>query len=137
MVLAYFFMVACMSLHSSCNYTTSFLDSILRASFAISTMTFSKARPGQAGLPSNNPTQSFWHSQPSETLLGHRTTKTLPSEADFVIIGSGISGAFAAHFLQQDARGKDLKVVMLEAREACWGATGRVKSHFPSPMCDL
>lgn len=84
------------------------------------------APPGQASLPTANSTDSFWHSDPSKILLGHRTTASLPTEADVVIIGSGISGASAAHFLRQDDRGKDLKVVMLEAREACWGATGRV-----------
>jgi FAD dependent oxidoreductase len=85
---------------------------------------------GQAGLPSANSTKSFWHSDPSKILLGHRTTAALPTEADVVIIGSGISGASAAHFLRQDDRGKDLNIVMLEAREACWGATGRVGVIF-------
>ena len=84
-------------------------------------------RPGQASLPTANSTKSFWHSDPSTILLGHRTTASLPTEADVVIIGSGISGSSAAHFLRQDDRGKDLSIVMLEAREACWGATGRVR----------
>jgi glycine/D-amino acid oxidase-like deaminating enzyme len=48
-----------------------------------------------------------------------------------VIIGSGIAGAFAAHYLASAEHGKDVDVVMLEAREACWGATGRV-SHLTS-----
>ncbi|KAN0108679.1 FAD dependent oxidoreductase [Hyaloscypha variabilis] len=87
------------------------------------------APPGQASLPTANSTDSFWHSDPSKILLGHRTTASLPTEADVVVIGSGISGASAAHFLRQDDRGKDLKVVMLEAREACWGATGRNGGH--------
>ena len=78
------------------------------------------------GLPVANSTASFWHSEPSDFLLGHRTTAKLPEYADVVIIGSGITGASAAHFLQEDERARDLKVVMLEAREACWGATGRV-----------
>jgi len=41
-----------------------------------------------------------------------------------VIIGSGVTGAFAARDLSLQADKK--RVVMLEAREACWGATGRV-----------
>jgi glycine/D-amino acid oxidase-like deaminating enzyme len=45
-----------------------------------------------------------------------------------VIIGSGIAGAFAAHYLAGGEHERDVDVVMLEAREACWGATGRVSS---------
>lgn len=89
-------------------------------------MTVSKENPGQASLPTPHSTTSFWHSEPSKVLLGHRTTTALPTEADVIIIGSGISGASAVHFLREDAAGKDLNIVMLEAREACWGATGRV-----------
>lgn len=79
---------------------------------------------GQSGLPVDNPTESYWHKKPSEKLLGHRTTADLPSAADVVIVGSGITGASAAHTLKEHQ--PDLDVVMLEAREACWGATGRV-----------
>jgi hypothetical protein len=89
-------------------------------------MTGGTAPSGQASLPTANSTKSFWHNDPSKILLGHRTTPALPTQADVVIIGSGISGASAAHFLRQDDRGNDLDIVMLEAREACWGATGRV-----------
>jgi len=82
---------------------------------------------GQASLPTPHSTASFWHKDPSKTLFGHRTTPFLPLKTDVVIIGSGISGSFAAHWLRENENGKDLNVVMLEAREACWGATGRVK----------
>lgn len=95
-------------------------------------MTGGAAASGQASLPTANSTKSFWHSDPSKILLGHRTTASLPTETDVVIIGSGISGSSAAHFLRQDARGKDVRIVMLEAREACWGATGRVGTSVSS-----
>ncbi|KAF3906661.1 hypothetical protein ABW20_dc0109789 [Dactylellina cionopaga] len=80
-------------------------------------------------VPSEESTSSFWLKQPDEFLLGHRTTTELPTEADIVIIGSGIAGAQTARYLcEQDGgawtQGK--RIVMLEAREACWGATGRV-----------
>lgn len=88
---------------------------------------------GQASLPTPNSTKSYWHRDPSKVLFGHRTTRSLPAKADLVIIGSGISGASAAHFLREDDKGKDLDVVMLEAREACWGATGRVSQSTPLP----
>lgn len=93
-------------------------------------MVIREAVEGQSGLPSPNPTESYWHKEPSQKLLGHRTTEDLPEAADIVIIGSGITGAFAARFLKH-GNAKDSKVVMLEAREACWGATGRVSPLFP------
>ncbi|KAM4054535.1 FAD dependent oxidoreductase [Hirsutella rhossiliensis] len=76
---------------------------------------------GQAELPTLNSTHSYWHRDPSKKLLGHRTTESLPSTADVVVVGSGITGTFAARELVAGGRG----VVMLDAREACWGATGR------------
>jgi hypothetical protein len=81
-------------------------------------------KPVPAPLPVPNPSKSFWHSEPSEFLLGHRTTEELPEYADAVIVGSGITGASAAKYLAEEH--VNWKVVMLEAREACWGATGRV-----------
>ncbi|KAH9845411.1 FAD dependent oxidoreductase [Teratosphaeria destructans] len=89
-------------------------------------------RPRQpAGLPSEKSTLSFWHTQPSPLLTGHRSTRNLPESADVVIIGSGISGASIAHHLLTStvSTSKRLDVVMLEAREACWGATGRNGGH--------
>ncbi|TVY29242.1 putative oxidoreductase [Lachnellula hyalina] len=84
---------------------------------------------GRASLPTADSTKSYWHRDPSKVLFGHRTTPSLPTKADVVIIGSGISGASAAHFLHENDKGKDLDIVMLEAREACWGATGRNGGH--------
>lgn len=83
-----------------------------------------KPSPGQSTLPTPNSTKSFWHSEPSEKLIGHCTTPELPAQADVVVIGSGISGSMAARELVLEGGGLD--VVMIEAREACWGATGRV-----------
>ncbi|KAI5922690.1 FAD dependent oxidoreductase [Camillea tinctor] len=77
-------------------------------------------------------TKSYWHKEPSAKLLGHRTTPDLPRAADVAIVGSGITGAFAAHFLRE--KRPDLNVVMVEAREACWGATGRNGGHCQPAM---
>lgn len=79
---------------------------------------------GQAELPTPESTASYWHREPAEALIGHRTTESLPAKADVIVIGSGITGAFTARELVAGRR----EVLMLEAREACWGATGRV-SH--------
>lgn len=85
----------------------------------------SEAVDHPSGAPVPNSTSSFWHSEPNEFLLGHHTTPELPAEADVVIVGSGITGSSAARFLVEDPRYNGRSVVMLEAREACWGATGR------------
>lgn len=79
-----------------------------------------------ATLPTPTSTNSFWHSEPNAFLIGHHTTDELPSEADIVIVGSGITGTSAARYLSDDPRAENKSVVLLEAREACWGATGRV-----------
>ncbi|KAL4974040.1 FAD dependent oxidoreductase-domain-containing protein [Aspergillus desertorum] len=59
--------------------------------------------------------------------LNHRTTPDLPSSADIVIIGSGLTGTLAARHCKQAWPGKS--VVILEAREFCSGATGRNAGH--------
>ncbi|KAL3424103.1 FAD dependent oxidoreductase [Phlyctema vagabunda] len=92
-------------------------------------MTIPSTVSGRSSLPTPDSTRSFWHTEPSKVLLGHRTTSSLPTTADLVIIGSGISGASAARYLREDESGRHLDVVMLEAREACWGATGRNGGH--------
>ncbi|KAH7310864.1 FAD dependent oxidoreductase [Stachybotrys elegans] len=81
----------------------------------------------RSGLPVDNPTKSYWLRDPSKILLGHRTTEDLPQSADVVIVGSGITGAFAAHCLKEIA--PELNIMILEAREACSGATGRNGGH--------
>ncbi|KAL1604907.1 hypothetical protein SLS60_004448 [Paraconiothyrium brasiliense] len=90
----------------------------------------------RATLPTPTSTNSFWHSEPNEFLIGHHTTEELPAEADIVIIGSGITGTSAARFLSEDERANGKKIVMLEAREACWGATGRNGGHCQPLLWD-
>lgn len=92
-------------------------------------MTGATLQPGQADLPSTKSTASYWHREPSAALLGQRTTSALPPTADIVVIGSGITGAFATKELLERQAGKT--VLLLEAREICWGATGRVSQPFP------
>lgn len=95
--------------------------------FTKENMVFCEIVEGQAGLPVPNSTLSYWHTDPSKKLLGYRSTRDLPAEADTVIIGTGMTGSFAARFLKEASPGSSL--VVLEAREACWGATGRNGGH--------
>lgn len=74
-------------------------------------------------LPHENPTQSYWQ-DPPDAIADLRTTSHLPSSADTVIIGSGITGAAVAWGLLQSNPDPG-SIVMLEARQACSGATGR------------
>jgi hypothetical protein len=73
-------------------------------------------------LPRPNPTISGWQ-DPPDAIADLRSTAELPKTADVVIIGSGISGASIALGLLDASKG--LNMVMLEARQACSGATGR------------
>jgi glycine/D-amino acid oxidase-like deaminating enzyme len=86
---------------------------------------------GRHGLPVPNPTTSYWQASFRDSPVhNHGHDDPLPSEecvADIVIIGSGISGAVSAYVLQQEA--PHLSIVMVEAREACSGATGRNGGH--------
>ncbi|KAF2272402.1 FAD dependent oxidoreductase [Westerdykella ornata] len=90
----------------------------------------------RATLPTPTSTDSFWHTEPNEFLLGHRTTAEIPAEADIVIVGSGITGTSAARYLAEDKRAKHKSIVLLEAREACWGATGRNGGHCQPLLFD-
>ncbi|KAL9113882.1 MAG: hypothetical protein Q9227_002016 [Pyrenula ochraceoflavens] len=76
-------------------------------------------------LPSAKPTKAFWQEDYETDIAGHRTTKDLPDAADVIVIGSGISGAFAARELIHNG----CNVLLLEARTTCSGATGRNGGH--------
>ncbi|KAH9850572.1 FAD dependent oxidoreductase [Lenzites betulinus] len=81
------------------------------------------------GLPIPNPTLSFW-TVPAAPIFAE--PEVLPEYADIVIIGSGITGASVAYnILSRETR---LKIVILEAREVCSGATGRNGGHINAPL---
>lgn len=86
-------------------------------------------------VPVANATKSFWRSDP-QALDNHRTTEQLPAKADIVIIGAGYAGASITHHLLEKSKalGQSVSIVILEAREACSGATGRNGGHVkPDP----
>ncbi|KAF4119477.1 FAD dependent oxidoreductase [Geosmithia morbida] len=62
-----------------------------------------------------------------DALLDHSSAPTLPPEADIVIIGSGLSGTLIAHHSIETW--PDKKILVLEARQFCSGATGRNAGH--------
>ena len=78
------------------------------------------------GLPSPAPTLSYWQNPPS-ALAQHRTTLDLPQRIDIAIVGSGITGASLAY--QFLSKPDPPSVLLLEARTACSGATGRNGGH--------
>ncbi|EIW78766.1 FAD dependent oxidoreductase [Coniophora puteana RWD-64-598 SS2] len=93
-----------------------------------------------ANLPHPHPTHSFWlHSEPGVNPLAKEGSEgALATEADVCIIGSGLTGVGIAYWLSQSVKNGDLtakgdgplKVVVLDARDFCAGATGRNGGHL-------
>ncbi|KAF4123827.1 Glycine/D-amino acid oxidase (deaminating) [Geosmithia morbida] len=87
-------------------------------------------------FPSDKATEPYWRSTtlPIDTC---RSTPDLPPCADIVIIGAGYCGASIAHHLLAEIARQgiaDPSIVILEARQACSGATGRNGGHLkPDP----
>ncbi|KAF3491935.1 uncharacterized protein GIQ15_01452 [Arthroderma uncinatum] len=73
-------------------------------------------------LPRDSPTVSYWQ-DPPDGIAHFRSTPKLPESADVVIVGSGISGACIAYYIL--SRSPAANVIILEARQACSGASGR------------
>ncbi|KAH7021158.1 FAD dependent oxidoreductase-domain-containing protein [Microdochium trichocladiopsis] len=114
-------------------------------------------RASQApGLPNPKPTASYWLEDPPYPELVDAQSPVLPETADIVIIGSGITGAAVAWSIlqqfapsspgttdgadyddkqqQKDHQSRPPRIVVLEARSLCSGATGRNGGHIkPSP----
>ncbi|KAJ5378615.1 hypothetical protein N7509_011734 [Penicillium cosmopolitanum] len=93
------------------------------------------SRVSAVTFPVTNPTSSFWQNDPVFPELVNMQSENLPETADIVIIGSGISGASVAYSIlngvQNQGKAKQpLRIVMIEARETCSGATGRNGGHI-------
>lgn len=76
------------------------------------------------GLPVKEYSQPFWLSEPSRI---SNLQSTWLQEADVVIIGSGMTSVSLCLALYSTC--PELKIVVLEARELCSGATGRNGGH--------
>jgi glycine/D-amino acid oxidase-like deaminating enzyme len=68
----------------------------------------------------------YWRTEPHR-LDNYRSTDTLPKEIDIIIVGAGYAGSSVAyHILDQIKPGsKPPSITILEARQACSGATAR------------
>lgn len=85
-------------------------------------------------FPIPNPTQPYWLSEPHR-LASFRSTDRVPEEVDIVIIGTGMAGVGTAyHILDQYKSQKKPSVAILEARDACSGATGRNGGHIKASL---
>ncbi|KAJ7736538.1 FAD dependent oxidoreductase [Mycena maculata] len=98
-------------------------------------------------LPVPNPTRSFWIDTPNGNPLAKEGSDgAFIDDTDICIIGSGITGVSAAYHLSIAVeRGdiprpadKPLRVLILEARDFCSGATGRNGGHLtPAVFLDF
>jgi len=75
------------------------------------------------GIPVQNPSVPYW-SVPNSPIAQHGADKELPEDVHVVIIGSGITGASIAKTILENTK-SPIRLVMLEARDACSGASGR------------
>ncbi|KAK6212652.1 hypothetical protein LQW54_005073 [Pestalotiopsis sp. IQ-011] len=93
------------------------------------------------GLPVPNPSPSYWLEDPPHPELVETQSPELPGRADIVIIGTGITGAAVARSVLQAGAAQAGKprrrVVVLEARTLCSGATGRNGGHIKSSPQEL
>lgn len=83
------------------------------------------AETKQNFFPVPNATVSYWRSELHAT-DEYRSTKELPSECNIAaIIGAGLLGVSMAYHLKKlYEEKKQPKIVILEARKVCSGATG-------------
>lgn len=81
--------------------------------------------PGTNPSPFPHPTSMlpFWRTD-LHKLDNYRSTENLPAECDVLIIGAGYAGVTTAYHLL-DGNMLPPSIVILEARQACSGATAR------------
>lgn len=86
--------------------------------------------PFRPSLPHPRPGLSLWHrTTRAFPYLNSNSTATVPSFSKYVIIGSGIAGALTAYSLIKEEGVPASTILILEAREAVSGASGRNAGH--------
>ncbi|KAF1938598.1 FAD dependent oxidoreductase [Clathrospora elynae] len=97
----------------------------------------SSSGQGTKPFPVADAVPSYWRKQVGP-IDNHRSTEDLATQADIVIIGAGYVGASIVHHLIEECVRYDRpipSILILEAREACSGATGRNGGHLkPDPL---
>ncbi|KAM0706892.1 hypothetical protein Q7P35_006222 [Cladosporium inversicolor] len=89
----------------------------------------------QPKLPYPNAALSYWHrTTRGSPYLRANETGPLPTTIPYAIIGSGLSGALTAFELIQSGIKPD-EILILEAREAVSGSTGRNAGHVRPDAC--
>jgi len=83
------------------------------------------ARP--IGLPACS--EPFWFRAP-DRLAGYQSAASLPSSADVVVIGAGLTGASAAYHLADAVRARGLRVVVVDRGDPAGEASGRNGGNF-------
>ncbi|KAF5602496.1 gamma-glutamylputrescine oxidoreductase [Fusarium pseudocircinatum] len=86
-------------------------------------------------FPPPNGMAAFWRSSPGSP-DNHRSTAELPSKCDILIIGAGFSGASLVTHMLSQYESKD-KLIVVEARQLCSGATGRNRGHIKPGVHNL
>jgi len=89
----------------------------------------STTKATESFFPSLTSTLPFWRTELHE-LDSHRSTQELPTACDILIIGGGYAGIATAYHLL-DGEGTNKSIALLEAREACSGATARNGKYHP------
>ncbi|KAF9874550.1 hypothetical protein CkaCkLH20_08113 [Colletotrichum karsti] len=91
------------------------------------------------GLPYDKPSAPYWLDDPPFPELVDARSDALPGEADVVVIGSGITAVAVVRSLYAaaSATGPKPRVVVLEARQLCSGATGRNGGHVKASPHEL
>lgn len=81
-------------------------------------------------LPHPTPGLSFWHrTTRAFPYLNSNSTAAVPPSSKYVVIGSGIAGALTTFFLIKEQGVPANDILILEAREAVSGASGKNAGH--------
>ncbi|KAJ5112709.1 hypothetical protein N7532_000754 [Penicillium argentinense] len=82
-------------------------------------------------LPVPNGMLPFWRTEP-HVLDNHRSSEVLPEKSDIVIVGAGYAGASIAYQILKQVKPGSAppSITILEARQACSGATARNGGHM-------
>jgi glycine/D-amino acid oxidase-like deaminating enzyme len=92
-------------------------------------------------LPVSGPVASYWLSEP-HSYADLRSTPSLPEKCGVAIIGAGLAGVLSAYHVLKNSASKSNaetghqekdagpKVVLIDARQLCSGATGRNGGHI-------